>query len=332
MKSSLLSVWTAAFFLALFSQCVSGKDCVCELKNLVRPFPMEKLDSIRTAANQCTNSVSSTELTEVDVLMLGLQRRLEQLEKSVSVLEKEDDGDLYGAVSLRIIELELAEILELMGKLKKAINSHKQLSESTAAKLESMTKGMKELEAFDLLHVVIKERENRRVKRELTACQNKRQATPQPPTPRPRRCPQGQLVNVTGPRTYGLTQYGTSYYYGAWGKDPKPAPGKEDMYWLVALTSSNVYANYVRHYSSLSTILVGVGPVDTVIASSNPTTNTIMGPNVVQYGDALYYGCYYTASVCRFNISTRSITNTPLPKNTGINNKFPFGYLDATRC
>ncbi|MCJ8734492.1 hypothetical protein PDJAM_G00235860 [Pangasius djambal] len=186
MKSSLLSVWTAAFFLALFSQCVSGKDCVCELKNLVRPFPMEKLDSIRTAANQCTNSVSSTELTEVDVLMLGLQRRLEQLEKSVSLLEKEDDGDLYGAVSLRVIELELAEVLELMGKLKKTINSHKQLSESTAAKVKNMGEGMQELEAFDLSHVVSKQRENQRIKRDLAECQHELRVTPQPPTPRPR--------------------------------------------------------------------------------------------------------------------------------------------------
>lgn len=69
---------------------------------------------------------------EVDVLMLGVQRRLEQLEQSVSVLEDEDDGGLYGAVSLRIIELELAEILELEGKLKETLNSHKQLCEITA--------------------------------------------------------------------------------------------------------------------------------------------------------------------------------------------------------
>ncbi|KAF4094250.1 hypothetical protein AMELA_G00011090 [Ameiurus melas] len=267
MKSSLLSVYTAAFCLTLFSQCVSGKDCVCELKNLARPFPMEKLNSYSTTANQCTKSITSTQLMEVDVLMLGLQRRLEQLEESVSVLENEDDGDLYGAVSLRIIELELAEVLELMGKLNKTINSHKHLSESTATELQSMTKGLQELEDFDLSHVVNKERENQRVKRELAECQHELQVTPQPPTPRPRHCPVGQLVNVTGPRTYALTQYGTSYPYGAWGKDPKPAPGKEDMYWLVALTSSNVYANYVRHYSSLSTILVGPDNFGNVILS-----------------------------------------------------------------
>ncbi|KAF4094256.1 hypothetical protein AMELA_G00011100 [Ameiurus melas] len=330
MKSSLLSILMATFFLALFAQRVSGKDCVCELNNLLRPFPMEKLDSIHTEACQCNRHITSTQLMEVDELMLGVQRRLEQLEESVSVLENEDDGDLYGAVSLRIIELELAEILELMGKLKKTINSHKRLSESTATELQNMTEGMKDLEAFDLSHVVSKQRENRRMKRDLAECQHELQATPRPPTPRPRRCPQGQLANVTGPRTYAVTQYKTSYPYGAWGKDPKPAPGKEDMYWLVALTSGHVHANYVRHYSSLSTTMAGVGPMDASISSSNPSTNTIMGPNVVLYGDALYYGCYNTPSVCRFNISTHSVTNTPLPNNSGVNNKFPFGHLDAT--
>ncbi|XP_053361942.1 olfactomedin-4-like [Clarias gariepinus] len=330
MPSSLLSVRSAAIFLVLFSQCVSGKDCVCELNSLQRPFPMDQLDSIQTAADKCMKSISSAELMEMDILMLGVQRRLDQLEETVSVLEKEDDGNLYGAVSLRIIELELAEVLELMAKLKKTIELNKQLNESTATKLQNMTEGMTTLEAFDVSHVVIKQRENLRIKRDLVECQHELKATPPPPTPRPRRCPQGLLVNVTGPRTYSLTQYGTSYPYGAWGRDPKPAPGKEDMYWLVALTSSNAFANFVRHYSTLSTLLVGVGPVDTTIASSNPTTNTIIGPNVVQYGDALYYGCYNTPSVCRFNISARSITNTPLPQNSGFNNKFPFGHLDAT--
>ncbi|KAI5617239.1 olfactomedin-4-like, partial [Silurus asotus] len=310
-------------------QCVRGKDCVCELNNLQRPFPMEKLDSILSAADQCMKSITSTQFMEVDVLMLGVQRRLEQLEESVSVLEKEDDGGLYGAVSLRIIELELAEVLELMSKLNKTISSHKQLSQSTATKLQSMTESVQEIESFDLSHVVSKQRENQRIKRDLAECQNELRATHQPPTARPRRCPQGQLVNVTGPRTYALTSYGTSYPYGAWGKDPKPAPGKEDTYWLVALTTSNAFANYVRHYSSLSTILVGVGPVDTIIAPANPTTNTIVGPNVVQYGGALYYNCYNSPSVCRFNISARSVTTTQLPKNSGFNNKFPFGHLDA---
>ena len=145
----------------------------------------------------------------------------------------------------------------------------------------------------------------------------------------PGNCPQGHLVNVEGPRTYTITQYGTSYTYGAWGRDPRPAPGKESWYWLTPLTSSNAFANYVRQYTSLSALIAGVAPKDFSIASGNPTTNTIQGPNMVMYGDALYYGCYNNPSVCRFNLTSRAVTTAPLPPNSGINNKVPFCHLEA---
>lgn len=49
-----------------------------------------------------------------------------------------------------------------------------------------MTEGMQELEAFDLLHVSRKQRENQRLMIDLAECQRELQATPQPPTPGPR--------------------------------------------------------------------------------------------------------------------------------------------------
>lgn len=57
-------------------------------------------------------------------------------------------------------------------------------------------------------------------------------------------------------------------------------------------------------------------PGNIQIHSSNPTTNTIQGPNVVLYGGALYYNCYNQLSVCRFNLTSKAITVTNLPKGT----------------
>ncbi len=138
------------------------------------------------------------------------------------------------------------------------------------------------------------------------------------------------MVNVVGPRASSLTPYGTSYPYGAWGRDVKPARGDENKYWLVVLSSSNVYGYYVRQYSTLSTLLLGIGPKDTYISSSNPTTNTIQGSNMVMYGNALYYNCYNTYSVCQFNLTTRSVSTVALPSDTGYNSKFPFAHLGTT--
>lgn len=52
------------------------------------------------------------------------------------------------------------------------------------------------------------------------------------------------------------------------------------------------------------------------IHAANPTTNTVQGPNVVLYGDALYYNCYNQDAVCRFNLSTKTVSTLQLPKGT----------------
>lgn len=78
-------------------------------------------------------------MTEIDSLVLGLQQRIGQLLDNVSMLEKEDNGNLYAAVSLRIIELELAEIQDLLNKLNRTTNKYQQLSVQTSAEVNLST-------------------------------------------------------------------------------------------------------------------------------------------------------------------------------------------------
>ncbi|KAK7117417.1 hypothetical protein R3I94_022856 [Phoxinus phoxinus] len=314
----------------ILSQSTRGKDCVCELQNSDPAFPENKLKNVAFAASKCTGNITSEKMTEIDRLVLGLQHRIWQLLDNVSMLEKEDNGNLYAAVSLRIIELELAEIQDLLDKLNRTTNNYQLLSGQTAAELQVMEETMVELEKFDHTQVMVKQRENQRVKRDLERCKDVLNSTTPAPTLPPGLCGLGRMVNVSGPMTYSLTVYGTSYTFGAWGRDAKPAPGDENKYWLVVLSSGNVHGNFIRQYSSMSTLILGIGPTDTYISSSNPTTNTIQGPNMVMYGNALYYNCYNTYSVCRFNMTTRSVSTVALPNDAGYNSKFPFAHLGAT--
>ncbi|XP_063072704.1 olfactomedin-4-like [Engraulis encrasicolus] len=328
--SSLVLAWRiVGVVIILFMQSVTATDCACELAGGGKPFPKDKLLSIETSAIKCNENIQLAKVSEEASLRLGLHKRLLQLQDEVSVLEQEDDGGLYGAVSLRIIEMELAEILQLINRLNTTHNMHRSLGANVHGTMQQVQAELKSLEEFDHMQIAQKLEENKRLQRSLAQCQEELQATPPPPTPPPSNCPHGPLIRVDGPRTYTITQYGTSYHYGSWGRDPKPARGKEGWYWLIPLTSSNVYANYVRQYNSLSALVAGVGPVDVSIASANPTTNTIQGPNVVMYGDALYYGCYNSPTVCRFNLTSRQVTTVALPANSGINNKFPFCHLGA---
>uniref|UniRef100_A0A8C2Q6X8 Olfactomedin-like domain-containing protein n=2 Tax=Cyprinus carpio TaxID=7962 RepID=A0A8C2Q6X8_CYPCA len=311
-----------------FLPSATGNECVCDLKNLDPVFPNDKLTKVETTALKCIRSITSEKMTDLDRLLLGLKQRMKQLEDNVVELEKEN-SKLYAAMSLRIIELEYAEIQDLVNKLNRTTNDYYHLNVQAAAQLEDMKNTMVELLKFDKMQVIKKNRENQ-IKKNLEQYKEELKASSPPPTVSPGRCGLGQLVNVAGPRITSPTPYGTSYPYGAWGRDVKPAPGDENKYWLVVLTSSNVYGYYVRQYSTLSTLLLGLGPIDTYIASSNPTTNTIQGSNMVMYANALYYNCYNTYYVCQFNLSTRSVSTVALPSDTGYNSKFPFGHLGTT--
>ncbi|KAG7281554.1 hypothetical protein CRUP_007588, partial [Coryphaenoides rupestris] len=307
----------------IFYQQVTSESCTCELKNTVKTFPHDKLDTVEQAAVKCNGDLNVKKARNFDSLLLGLEKRLFQLEMDVSELEREDDGDLYGVITLQVIHNEIVEIQQLLDQLNSSHFGLQQQNSVVSEKLQDIQGEMKQLEAFDTMQGVKRELANKRLKRDLDQCKDEHSLIPTD-TPQV----SNHLLNVTGPRVNTAGEYPGSYKYGAWGRDPKPAVGKENWYWLVMLTSSNAYAHYVRRYSTLSSLIVGVStPGNVQISPSNPTTNTILGPNAVLYGEALYYNCYTTAAVCRFNLTSKTVESTNLP--IGTSSKGSYCHLDA---
>lgn len=313
----------------LTQQALSRDQCECELTTSEKAFPRDKLSAVEDNASQCNSNVTPQKILELESLLLGLELRLPQLQKDVSMLEREDDGALYGVISLQVIENELRQINQLINRLNSTTLAHQQLTTDTSKQLEDLRAQMQNLETYDTMQVVKTHKANQRLKRDLNECKAELDPTTKPTQPPHGNCLHGRFLNVTGPRVYTAGEYPGSYKYGAWGRDPKPEAGKENWYWLVMLTSSNRFSNYVRLYSSLSSLIVGVStPGNVLIHSSNPTTNTIQGPNVVLYGEALYYNCYNQDAVCRFNLTSKTVTNVQLPKGTRFNSKGNFCHLD----
>lgn len=315
---------------ALFSLTQQApSDCSCELTNSQKAFPYDKLQKVENDASECNTNFTPQKTMELEGLLMGLERRLPQLEEDVSMLEKEDDGELYSVLSLYVIENELTEIKQLINRLNSTTGDNQRLTTNTTKQLEGLRAQMVELETYDTMQVVKRQQENQRLKRALDTCRNGVDPTSQPTLPPHAQCPHSEFVNITGPRVFTAGEFPGRFKYGAWGRDPKPESGKESWYWMVALTSSDKYAHYVRLYSSLSSLIVGKSvPGNVQIHPSNPTTNTIQGPNVVMYGEALYYNCYNQDAVCRFNLTTKTVSNLQLPKGTRYNSKSDFCHID----
>ncbi|XP_051239223.1 olfactomedin-4 [Dicentrarchus labrax] len=314
----------------LTQQAPSRDKCACELTNSEKAFPHDKLSTVENDASKCNSNITPQKTLELESLLLGLEQRLPRLQEDVSMLEREDDGQLYAVLSLYVVENELVEIKQLFDRLNGTTLGHQHLTANTTKQLDDMKAEMQQLETYDTMQVVKRQQDNKRLLKDLDQCRNGPQPTAKPTQPPHGNCPHGEIRNITGPRVYTEGEYPGSYMYGAWGRDPKPEAGKENWYWLVMLTSSNIYANYVRRYSSLSALIVGQStPGNVQIHSSNPTTNTVQGPNVVLYGEALYYNCYNQDSVCRFNLTTKAVTTLQLPKGTRYNSKGNFCHLEA---
>ncbi|KAJ3595860.1 hypothetical protein NHX12_002272 [Muraenolepis orangiensis] len=308
----------------------ASRSCLCELKNAEKPFPHDKLDTVEQNSLKCTQDLNLQKARDFDSLLLGLQMRLPQLVAEVSELERENDGDLYGAVALQVINNDMAEIQQLFDKLNHTHLGFQQQSGAVSEKLQDIKAELQQLEHFDTMETVRRQQTNVRLKRELDQCKNGDLDLIPPVTTAPGACPRGQLLNVTSPRVNTAGEYPGAHKYGAWGRDSKPDAGKENWHWLVMLTASNIYANYVRRYSTLSALIVGIStPGNVQIHTTNPTTNTIQGPNVVLHGEALYYNCYKEASVCRFNLTAQTVQSTALPVGTRVNSKGNFCNIET---
>ncbi|KAM8861090.1 olfactomedin-4-like isoform 1-T1 [Synchiropus picturatus] len=320
-------LWTSV---ALSHQDAEAKDeCVCDLLNIERSFPHEQFASLRSAAATCAGKFSPQQAVQMDSLLLGLERRLPQLLEDMATLEAENDGDLYGLLSLILIHNELQELQQLVEQLNSTTRGSQRLITDTGRQLQELTTELKTLEQFDTEDLVRRQSDNERLKRDLEHCRNGHLPPTAPPAGAAATCPHGHFFNVSTAKINTAGEYPGSYKVGAWGRDPKPQDGKESWYWLVPMTSSNKYANYVRQYSSLSSLTVGVSvPGNVQIHASNPTTNTIQGPNVVVFAGALYYNCYNQGTVCRLDLVTKDISTVRLPEDTRYNSKANFCHLD----
>ena len=81
--------------------------------------------------------LSSLKTLELESLLLGLDRRLAELQEDVAMLEREDDGELYGVVSLQVIENELKDIKQLIDKLNSTTVEDQHLTMTATKQVDS---------------------------------------------------------------------------------------------------------------------------------------------------------------------------------------------------
>lgn len=128
-----------------------------------------------------------------------------------------------------------------------------------------------------------------------------------------------------------VSPHGKSYISGSWGKQAQmDSEGQKTSYWVQPLINSHIWGNTLRVYQNYDDFMVSANHKDFTFAPSHTHANAIEGPSAVLYGEALYYHCYRSADVCRYDLKTNSVKRVTLPgTGVGFNNKFPYCYYDC---
>lgn len=128
-----------------------------------------------------------------------------------------------------------------------------------------------------------------------------------------------------------VSPHGKNHISGSWGKQAQmDSQGQKDSYWVQTLLSGHIWGNTLRVYQNYENFMAASNHKDYPVASSFTDSKTIEGPSSVLYGEALYYHCYRSADVCRYDLNTNNVQRVTLPgTGVGFNNKFPYCYYEC---
>ncbi|XP_007902849.2 olfactomedin-4 isoform X1 [Callorhinchus milii] len=293
--------------------------CYCDLEVPDGLFPVQQLNELHRLCVNCTRTLAGQEFDKAVDIVVSLEQRLTDLQQRINEFEEEYEGGLYSIISFRIIEIEITELHDLFQELQEKYTSNQNDLSGQIVQIVNITDRVDELQKYDRQNVVQEQRENARLRRSLSSCNDELLRTVAPPTtPHPGSCSFGALRGVSEPRSSILSHYGTSYFYGGWGNDPLPAAGKENQYWLAIMLKSNYYGNVIRIYPSFGTFLSKTSHTDVTIPGTH-----IQGTGGIMYENCFYFNCYNSPKLCKFNMTAKTVLSDDLPF-AGHNNKFPY--------
>lgn len=124
---------------------------------------------------------------------------------------------------------------------------------------------------------------------------------------------------------------GKNYASGSWGKQTKLDSEEEaTSYWVLPLVSSDQWSNTMRLYQTYESFMASTGHKDYTIAPSATHTFSAEGPSAVLHGEGLYYHCYRSSEICRYDLKNAGVIKVSLPGVANdYKNKFPYCYYDC---
>lgn len=219
-------------------------------------------------------------LEEYDIKMTAYAEKIVKLTGKVEVIEKNPDD--FNDADLEEIKVEIKQVEALIEELQVSIKGSTTVFESLRIEITAMVSKLDTLEKiYDKNFVLATRREYIRIQMELEECEKRHQEIFNPNIGS---CAHTGIIKVSKPIVSQFNAHlSVGYKYGGWGKDSKPIPDRESMYWYSGYSRQSIVD--IRFYTSYKQLILRVPFLHQNLASGWTGT----GNNFIVRENCLYY-------------------------------------------
>ncbi|XP_018429211.1 PREDICTED: olfactomedin-4-like [Nanorana parkeri] len=300
--------------------------CQCSVILPDNTFPADRLEVLEISSREMSFSVQQ-EITKIKSYQASLTeyvQKLKNLTRRVEIIEL--GGVSYTELDFELLKLEIREMESLVIKFKNSFDGSNTLVESLFVEIHNISVMVNQLESYDKNNVLAVRREIASLRKKLEECE-KNQGVPTPPPVSYGTCKHGSLKNISKPFVVQLNWLGFNYKFGGWGKDSFVGAG-QDVHWVAPLTTDARTMNILRLYPTYDDLLLYKRPTDKVLTKTLSYNNIDysgcgQGGGMILFNNSMYYNCYNTRDICKYNVDTGALERKTLTDAT-FNNRFSY--------
>ncbi|XP_068105560.1 olfactomedin-4-like [Hyperolius riggenbachi] len=239
-----------------------------------------------------------------------------ELTERVEVMEME--GLFQTERDFELIRFQITELEALILQLKTSLNGSSSTIQTLYQEIYRISTMVRQLEVYDQNNVLATRREAAALQKQLEDCENNLTTSNQPSLPPVDygTCGHGPIANISKPYLLQQNLIGAGHKYGGWGKDSKLG-SEQSPFWVAPLSTKGHIMYYIYLYNSYNDLLIYKHNIQKRPSYSG------QGSGMIMYNKVLYYNCYESRNICKYNTNTNVLDQVVL-QNAAYNNHFSY--------
>ncbi|XP_071354253.1 olfactomedin-4-like [Trachinotus anak] len=285
----------------------SGDGCTCDAFLPSSTFPIKDLVGVEQTAEEISYrlELEMGKLEDYETKLTAYAEKIIKMTVEIEKIEKNPDG--YNDADIDEIKVEIKQVEALIKELQLSIRGSTTVFESLHVQISSMEETLNRLEkTYDKNVVLLTRREYIKVQLQLEECERRHQELFNPNIGS---CAHTGIVKVSKPIVSQLNAHlNAGYKFGGWGKDSKPVPDRESMYWYSGYSSSSIYD--IRFYTNYKNLILRNHFQHHNLHSSW----TGRGNNFIIRDNTLYYQINSPFGLAKLNFTTMKYESRVIPR------------------